>query len=223
MKLQKELNKYFDHTLLKPEATMAQIDKLCNEAREYDFYSVCVNTCYVARCYENLKDTDVKIAAVVGFPLGACTTETKAFETAEALKEGASEIDMVLNVGVFKDADYDYIRDDIKAVVCAAEPYNALVKVILETCLLSDDEIVEACKLAMDAGAHFVKTSTGFNTGGATEHHVALMKKTVGDKLQVKASGAIRDYETCMKMIEAGADRIGASASVKIMEAYNVK
>lgn len=220
MKLKKALNKYFDHTLLKPEATCEQIDKLCEEAAEYDFYSVCVNSCYVARCTEKLHGTDVKIAAVVGFPLGACTSRTKAFETEEACMDGASEVDMVLNVGVFKNGDYDYIREDIYAVVEAAAKYNAIVKVILETCLLTDDEIVEACKLAKEAGAHFVKTSTGFNSGGATVADVALMKKTVGDALEVKASGGIRDYDTAAAMIEAGADRIGASASVAIMEVY---
>lgn len=220
MKLKKALNKYFDHTLLKPEATCEQIDKLCEEAAEYDFYSVCVNSCYVARCTEKLHGTDVKIAAVVGFPLGACTSRTKAFETEEACMDGASEVDMVLNVGVFKNGDYDYIREDIYAVVEAAAKYNAIVKVILETCLLTDDEIVEACKLAKEAGAHFVKTSTGFNSGGATVADVALMKKTVGDALEVKASGGIRDYDTAVAMIEAGADRIGASASVAIMEVY---
>lgn len=220
MNMKKPLNKYFDHTLLKPEATAEQIDKLCAEAAKYDFYSVCVNSCYVARCMENLRGTEVKIAAVVGFPLGACTSRTKAFETEEACMDGASEVDMVLNVGVFKDGDYDYIRDDIYAVVEAAAKYNAIVKVILETCLLSPEEIAEACKLAKEAGAHFVKTSTGFNNGGATVADVALMKKTVGDALEVKASGGIRDYDTAMAMIEAGADRIGASASVAIMEVY---
>ena len=221
MKLPKPLNKYFDHTLLKPEATNDQIDKLLEEAREYDFYSVCVNTCYVSRCYDALKDTDVKVAAVVGFPLGACTTQSKVFETQEAFMDGASEVDMVLNVGKFKSGDNDYVRDDIRAVADAAHNFGGILKVILETCLLTDDEIVEACKLSMEAGADFVKTSTGFSTGGATEHDVKLMKETVGDHLSVKASGGIRDYEQCMKMIEAGADRIGASASVKIMEVYN--
>lgn len=221
MNLTKPLNKYFDHTLLKPEATASQIDKLCDEAREWDFYSVCVNSCYVSRCTDNLRGTDVKVAAVVGFPLGACTSASKAFETEEACKDGAREVDMVLNVGIFKTGDYDYIRDDIAAVVEAASKYGAIVKVILETCLLSDDEIVEACKLSKEAGAHFVKTSTGFNAGGATAENVALMKKTVGDTLEVKASGGIRDYDTAMAMIEAGADRIGASASVAIMEVYN--
>ena len=221
MKLTKPLNKYFDHTLLKPEATNEQIDALCEEARQYDFYSVCVNTCYVSRCYDALRGTDVKVAAVVGFPLGACTTQSKVFETKEAFMDGASEVDMVLNVGKFRSGDNDYIRDDIRAVAEAAHSFGGIVKIILETCLLSDEEIAEACKLSMEAGADFVKTSTGFSTGGATAEDVALMKKTVGDHLQVKASGGIRDYDQCMKMIEAGADRIGASASVKIMEVYN--
>ena len=220
MILPKPLNKYFDHTLLKPEATNEQIDELCEEAAKYDFYSVCVNTCYVARCYDNLKETDVKVAAVIGFPLGACTTQSKVFEAQEAFMDGAAEVDMVLNVGKFRSGDNDYIRDDIRAVVDVARTFGGVVKVILETCLLTETEIVEACKLSMEAGADFVKTSTGFNSGGAKEEDVALMKQTVGDHISVKASGGIRDYETCMKMIEAGADRIGASASVKIMEVY---
>lgn len=218
MKLAKPLNKYFDHTLLKPEATQAQIEQLCAQARQYDFFSVCVNTCYVGLCADLLKGSDVKIAAVVGFPLGACTTATKVFETEEACKDGASEIDMVLNVGLFKDGRFDDVRDDIREVVVAAEAFGAIVKVILETCLLDQVEIVEACKLAKESGAHFVKTSTGFNSGGATAEDVALMKKTVGSEMEVKASGGIRDYKTVMAMIEAGADRIGASASVAIME-----
>lgn len=209
----KELNKYFDHTLLKPEATEAQIDKLCEEAKEYSFYSVCVNSCYVSRVSENLKGSDVKIAAVVGFPLGAMSTKAKAFEAAEATADGADEIDMVINVGMLKDRRYDDVRADIKAVADSSKA----VKVILETCLLTDDEIVKACELSEEAGADFVKTSTGFSTGGATEHHVSLMKKTVGDRLKVKASGGIRTLETTLKMINAGADRIGASASVNIM------
>ena len=163
MQLPKPLNKYFDHTLLKPEATNEQIDKLCEEAREYDFYSVCVNTCYVSRCYDALKGSDVKVAAVIGFPLGACTTQSKVFEAQEAFMDGASEVDMVLNVGKFRSGDNDYIRDDIRAVVDCARPFGGIVKVILETCLLTKTEIVEACKLAMEAGAQFVKTSTGFN------------------------------------------------------------
>ena len=177
--------------------------------------------CYASRCYDALKDTDVKVACVVGFPLGACTTQSKVFETQEAFMDGASEVDMVLNVGKFRSGDHDYVRDDIRAVVDAARAFNGVVKVILETCLLTKTEIVEACKLSMEAGADFVKTSTGFSSGGATAEDVKLMKDTVGDHMLVKASGGIRDYETCMKMIEAGADRIGASASVKIMEVYN--
>ena len=214
----KPLNKYFDHTLLTAEAKPVDIEKLCAEAKEYDFYSVCVNSCYVEEAAKILKDTDVKIAAVVGFPLGACTTETKAFETEEACRGGASEVDMVLNVGMLK-ADRDsYVEEDIRAVVRAAGKYNAIVKVILETCLLTDEEVVKACNLSKTAGAHFVKTSTGFSSGGATVHHVSLMKKTVGEALQVKASGGIRDYETARAMIDAGADRIGASATVSIMK-----
>ena len=218
MNLVKPLNKYFDHTILKADATLAQVEKLCKEALEYDFYSVCVNSCYVKACRDYLADSDVKIAAVVGFPLGACTTLTKAFETEEACKDGASEIDMVINVGALKDGKTDYVLEDIRAVVQAAHKHNALVKVIIETCLLSDDEKVTACKLSEEAGADFVKTSTGFSTGGATAEDIALMKSVVGDRLQVKASGGIRDYQTTMKMIEAGADRIGASASVNIMK-----
>ena len=218
--LKKPLNKYFDHTLLKPEATNEQIDLLCAEAREYDFFSVCVNTCHVARCYDNLKGTDVKVAAVVGFPLGACLPEVKAYETREAFMNGASEIDMVLNVGKFKSGDYDYVRDDIRAVTDAAAVFNGTVKVILENCLLTKEEIAEACKLSVEGGAQFVKTSTGFSTGGALVEDVAIMRETVGDRAQVKASGGIRDLKTCLEMIDAGADRIGASATVKIMEEY---
>lgn len=214
----KPLNKYFDHTLLKAEAKPVDIEKLCAEAKEYDFYSVCVNSCYVEEAAKLLKGTDVKIAAVVGFPLGACTTETKAFETEEACRGGASEVDMVLNVGMLKAGRDSYVEEDIRAVVRAAGKYNAIVKVILETCLLTDEEVVKACNLSKTAGAHFVKTSTGFSSGGATVHHVSLMKKTVGEALQVKASGGIRDYETAKAMIDAGADRIGASATVAIMK-----
>lgn len=214
----KPLNKYFDHTLLKPEAQPSHIEKLCSEAKEYDFYSVCVNSCYVAQAAKELAGTDVKIAAVVGFPLGACTTSAKAFETEEACKAGASEVDMVLNIGMLKAGEDAFVETDIRAVVDAASKYDAIVKVILETCLLTDEEVVKACNLSKSAGAHFVKTSTGFSTGGATVHHVKLMKATVGDALEVKASGGIRNYETVKAMIEAGADRIGASATVAIMK-----
>ncbi|QHI73036.1 deoxyribose-phosphate aldolase [Aminipila terrae] len=216
----KKLNNYFDHTLLKAEATEADIKKLCAQAKEYDFYSVCVNGCYVPLAVEELKDTDVKVAVVVGFPLGAVSTEVKAFETDWVCGQGAKEVDMVINVGALKEARYEYVKDDICAVVALADEHDAIVKVILETCLLTDEEIIKACELSMEAGAQFVKTSTGFSTGGATEQHVALMRKTVGSRAKVKASGAIRDLETTLKMIEAGADRIGASASVAIMNDY---
>ena len=217
-KIMKPLNKFFDHTLLKPEATAEQITALCNEAKEYDFYSVCVNSCYTALASKLLFGTDVKVAVVVGFPLGASTTETKVFETNQCCINGASEIDMVLNIGKLKDRDFDFVKNDIKAVVETAAQHDAIVKVILETCLLSDEEIVMACELSKASGASFVKTSTGFNSGGATAKHVRLMKDTVGSDMLVKASGGIRDYKTVLEMIDAGADRIGASASVDIMK-----
>ena len=211
-----KLNKYIDHTLLKADATNEQITKLCNEAKEYDFASVCVNTSYVPLCKELLKDSDVNVCCVVGFPLGAMDTVSKAFEAKTAVTNGAKEVDMVINIGKLKDKDYDYVTNDIKEVVLASKP--AIVKVIIETCLLTDEEKVEACKCAMKANAEFVKTSTGFSTNGATVEDVALMKKTVGDTSKVKAAGGIRSYEDAMKMIEAGADRLGCSAGIKIME-----
>lgn len=214
------LNKYFDHTILKADATEADIKKLCEEAKEYGFYSVCVNGCYVPLAVDLLKDSDVKVAVVVGFPLGAAAPESKAFETDWACEQGASEIDMVINVGALKDGRYETVLDDIISVVGQADEHDAIVKVILETCLLTDEEIVKACELSMEAGADFVKTSTGFSTGGATEQHVALMRETVREQMKVKASGGIRDLETTLKMIDAGADRIGASASVAIVKEY---
>ncbi len=214
----KPLNKYFDHTLLKAEASEADIKKLCAEAKEYDFYSVCVNGCYVKLAANELKGTDVKVAAVIGFPLGAMSMESKIFETTDVCEKGASEVDMVLNVGALKEGRFEYVKDEISACVAAADEFDADVKVILETCYLSDEQIVKACELAVSAGAEFVKTSTGFGSGGATVHHVELMRKTVGNLAQVKASGGIRDYDTCMAMINAGADRIGASASIAILK-----
>ncbi len=214
----KPLNKYFDHTLLKAEASESDIKKLCAEAREYDFYSVCVNGCYVELAAKELAGTDVKVAAVIGFPLGAMSMESKVFETTDVCEKGAREVDMVLNVGALKEGRYEYVEDEIAACVAAADEYDADVKVILETCYLSDEQIIKACELSVSAGAEFVKTSTGFGTGGATVHHVELMRKTVGNLAQVKASGGIRDYETCMAMINAGADRIGASASIAILK-----
>ncbi len=214
----KELNRYFDHTLLKPEATEDDINKLCGEAREYGFYAVCVNSCYVPLAAELLEGSDVKVTSVVGFPLGTCSMDVKAFETEWVCSEGAKEIDMVIHIGALKEGRYDYVRQDIATIVAVAIEYNAIVKVILETCLLTDEEIVKACELSMEAGASFVKTSTGFSKEGATARHVALMKKTVGSNLQVKASGGIRDLAKVREMIEAGAERIGASASVEIFK-----
>lgn len=218
-----ELAKYIDHTILKPEATFEDIDKLCDEAMEHGFYSVCVNSCYVEQAVKRLSESDVKVAATVGFPLGACSKEGKAFEAQEAVKMGAQEIDMVINVGLLKSGDYYRVQEDIEAVVKAAKQINpkAIVKVIIETCLLNENEKVSACQIAKNAGADFVKTSTGFNTGGATYEDVQLMKKLVGDNMGVKASGGIRNLKTALAMIEAGATRIGASSGIAILEEYD--
>lgn len=210
-----KLSKYIDHTILKADACKEDIKKICEEAIEYDFASVCVNQFYTDMVHVLLKDSDVMTCTVVGFPLGASEPSVKAFETVEAIKAGADEIDMVINVGALKDKNYDFVQHDISEVVKAAQ--GKTVKVILETCLLTKDEIVKACELSVAAGAHFVKTSTGFSTGGATVEDVTLMKSTVGDKALVKASGGVRDYETAMAMINAGASRIGASAGVAIV------
>ena len=201
--------------------TSKEIDKLLEEAIKYDFKSVCVNPCNVKYCSEKLQGTDVLVCTVIGFPLGANTKEVKAFETKDAINNGAQEVDMVINVGQAKAHNWEYVYGDIKAVVDAAN--GTLVKVILETCYLTDEEIVEASKCALKANANFVKTSTGFGTGGATVEAVKLMKETVGDKLEVKASGGVRTHADCMKMIENGASRIGTSNSVDIMENKEVK
>ncbi len=214
----KDFNEYFDHTVLKADATEDDIIKLCEEAKQYSFYAICVNACYAALAKKHLKGSTVKLACVIGFPLGACGTEPKIFETEWACLQGAEEIDMVIAVGALKDGKIDFVKEEIQKVVVAASTYNATVKVILETCLLSDKEVITACRLAREAGAAFVKTSTGFSADGASVHHVALMKKEVGDTMQVKASGGIRTLEKTMELIEAGADRIGASASVSIMK-----
>ncbi len=213
-----KINKYVDHTLLKPTATSAQITELCLQAKEYDFASVCVNTCYVPLAKEILKDTDVKVCCVVGFPLGAMSSISKAFETTQAVKDGATEIDMVINIGAAKEGNWKYVEDDIRAVVEAAQ--GNTVKVIIETCLLTDEEKVEACKCSLNAKAHFVKTSTGFSTAGATVEDVKLMKETVKDNCLVKAAGGIRSLADAKMMIAAGADRLGCSAGIKIMEEY---
>ncbi|MCA0384111.1 MAG: deoxyribose-phosphate aldolase [Firmicutes bacterium] len=208
--------KTIDHTILKPNVTDAEVIKVCDEAKEYGFFSVCVNPYFVPLVAEQLKGSDVKVTSVIGFPLGANTSIIKAAEAKQAVEDGANEIDMVINVSALKDGKYDFVQSDIKAVVDAIAG-KAILKVILETCLLTKDEIVKASELSKAAGANFVKTSTGFSTGGATEEDVRLMKQTVGDALEVKASGGVRDFETAKKMIEAGATRIGASASVDIV------
>ncbi|HEM2865921.1 TPA: deoxyribose-phosphate aldolase [Streptococcus suis] len=210
-----KLNKYIDHTILKPETTQEQVEKILAEAKEYDFASVCVNPTWVALAAESLKDSDVKVCTVIGFPLGANTPAVKAFETKDAISNGADEIDMVINIGALKTGNYDLVLEDIKAVVAASG--DKLVKVIIEACLLTDDEKVKACQLSQEAGADYVKTSTGFSTGGATVADVALMRRTVGPDMGVKASGGARSYEDAIAFIEAGASRIGASSGVAIM------
>lgn len=204
-----------DHTALKPETTKGDILKLTAEAKEYRFASVCVNPTWVKLASTELAGTGVDVCTVIGFPLGANTTAVKAFETSEAIQNGATEVDMVINIGELKDKNDDVVLSDIKAVVEAAK--GTLVKVIIETCLLTDDEKVRACQLAVEAGADFVKTSTGFSTGGATATDIALMRKTVGPNIGVKASGGVRTKEDVLQMIEAGATRIGASAGVAIV------
>lgn len=211
-----KLNKYIDHTLLKADASQEQIETLIEEAKKYDFASVCVNPTWVSFAAKALKTTDVKVCTVIGFPLGANTPELKAFETSDAIQNGANEVDMVINIGALKSRNFDLVERDIRAVVEAAK--GTLVKVIIETCLLTDDEKVKACQIAQKAGADFVKTSTGFSTGGATVADVALMRKTVGPDMGVKASGGARSYEDALAFIKAGATRIGASSGVAIME-----
>lgn len=212
-----DLSRFIDHTLLKPEATKSEIEKLCAEAEKYNFASVCINPSYVSLCEKILRDTSVKVCTVIGFPLGATTTETKAFEAEQALRVGAKEIDMVINVGMLKSGEYDYVENDIFAVVTTGRRYGALTKVILETALLTDEEKIKACLLAKRAGADFVKTSTGFSKGGATVGDIALMRKVVGSAMGVKASGGVRTREDAIALVASGADRIGASASVKIV------
>lgn len=205
-----------DHTILKPDATKDDIKKICTEAKKYQFASVCVNPFYVKYAKSLLKDTNVKIASVIGFPLGSTPREVKAFEARHAINDGAEELDMVINIGALRDKDYDIVLDDIKAVVNESRD-KALVKIIIETCLLTNEEKVKACEIAKEAGADYVKTSTGFSTGGATVDDVKLMRGVVGKDMGVKASGGIRDYEKAKAMIDAGASRIGASSSVKIV------
>ena len=208
--------KLIDHTILKANATKEDVMKVIEEAKEYKFASVCINPTWVKLAAEELTGHDVDVCTVIGFPLGASTTETKAFETKDAIAKGATEVDMVINVGALKDGDDELVEKDIYEVVQAAKG-KALVKVIIETCLLTDEEKVRACELSVKAGADFVKTSTGFSTGGATAEDIALMRKTVGPNVGVKASGGVRTREDADKMVAAGASRIGASASVAIV------
>ncbi|WP_430483262.1 deoxyribose-phosphate aldolase [Rossellomorea marisflavi] len=206
-----------DHTLLKPEATKEQVEILCQEAKEYTFASVCVNPTWVSYAHELLEGTQVKVCTVIGFPLGASTPEVKAFETKDAIANGATEVDMVINIGALKSGDDALVKRDMEAVVAASKG-KALSKVIIETCLLTDEEKVKACKLAVEVGADYVKTSTGFSTGGATVADITLMRETVGPDIGVKASGGVRSLEDAQNMIEAGATRLGASSGVKIMQ-----
>lgn len=214
-----DINKYIDHTQLAADATKDKIKKLCDEAKEYDFASVCVNSCWVKYCAEELKNSSVNVCTVVGFPLGAMVTRAKAYEAKCAVEDGADEVDMVINIGALHDKDYSLVEEDIREVKKACG--DKLLKVIIEACLLSDEEKVKACELAAAAGADYVKTSTGFSKSGATAEDVALMRKTVGDKLGVKAAGGIRDSETAKKMIAAGASRLGCSAGIAIMKGMN--
>ena len=206
--------KLFDHTILKADATREMVERVCREAREHHFMSVCVNSYYTGFVADELQGSDVRVCTVVGFPLGQMSTKAKAAETRIAVEDGADEIDMVINVGALKGGDDAVVFEDIRAVRKACE--GKVLKVIIETCLLNEEEKVRACRLAMEAKADFVKTSTGFSTGGATKEDVALMRKTVGDTMGVKASGGIRDKEKSVEMLEAGADRLGTSATITI-------
>ena len=210
------LNKYIDHTILKATASNSDVQKLCEEAIEHEFYSVCVNGCYVVDAKHLLQGTDVKIAAVVGFPLGAMTTAAKIFEAKEAVENGASEIDMVINVAKLKDGEFEYVENEIRQIKEAIG--DNVLKVIIETCYLTDEEKVKACELSLVAKADFVKTSTGFGTGGATYEDVKLMKSVVGDNAKVKASGGVRDKETAQKYVELGAERLGTSSGIDIVK-----
>lgn len=211
-------SKYFDHTILKADATEKEIINLCEEAKKYNFASVCVNPCYVKKCVEILRESNVDVCTVVGFPLGSMTTEAKLFETEQALKDNADEIDMVINIGKLKDKDYDYVKNEIHLLKKACG--NKILKVIIETCLLTDEEKIKACELSKEAGADFVKTSTGMSKAGAKKEDIILMKKVVGNDLGVKASGGIKDLNSAKIMIDAGATRIGCSSTVNIMKDY---
>lgn len=210
------LNKYIDHTILKATASSSDVQKLCEEAIEHEFYSVCVNGCYVADAKHLLQGTDVKVAAVVGFPLGAMTTAAKVFEAKDAVENGASEIDMVINVAKLKDGEFEFVKNEIRQIKEAIG--DNVLKVIIETCYLTDEEKVKACELSLAAKADFVKTSTGFGTDGATYEDVKLMKSVVGDNAKVKASGGVRDKETAQKYVDLGAERLGTSSGIDIVK-----
>ena len=210
------MNRMIDHTLLKAESSQDQIKQLCQEAKDYDFFSVCVQPTWISLCKEELAGSGIKIATVIGFPLGANTTETKVFEAKDAIEKGADEIDMVINIGALKSGQDQLVEDEIRAIKEAIGDH--ILKVIIETCLLTEDEKIKACQLTLKAGGDYVKTSTGFSTGGAKLEDVKLMKDQVKDQAKVKASGGIRDFATAQKMVEAGADRLGVSAGIAIVE-----
>lgn len=212
-----DLAKYIDHTILAPNATEEQVEKIISEALEYGFASVCINPYWVKKVAQGLADSDVKVCTVIGFPLGANKTSIKVSEAKEAIADGADELDMVINIGELKAKHYDVVKADIKAVVDVCHAESKLVKVIIEACLLTDEEKIKACELSKEAGADYVKTSTGFSTGGATVADIELMRKTVGPDIGVKASGGIHSKEEALALIEAGASRLGASAGVKIV------
>ena len=211
-----QLSKYIDHTLLKADASKQAIINLCNEAKEYNFKSVCVNTCNIELCKKQLEGSDVLVCCVIGFPLGAMTTAAKVFETSNAIELGADEVDMVINIGRLKDKDYDYVTDEIRQIKKACK--DKTLKVIIETCLLTDEEKIEACKCVLEAKADFVKTSTGFSTGGASFEDVKLMKDVVKDNCLIKAAGGVKTKDDFLKMIELGANRIGTSSGTKLIE-----
>ncbi len=218
----KEFSKYFDHTLLKPDAKLTDIRQLCSEAIEHNFASVCVNGCYTADAAKLLEGSGVKVSAVAGFPLGAMTTAAKLAEISDAIENGADEIDVVINVGAVKEKRREYVQNELSALTELCHEHDTVIKVIIEACLLTSEEIMTACRIAVKAGADYVKTSTGFSTGGAEVHQIRLMKKMTAGKAKIKAAGGIRTLEDAQKMIAAGADRLGCSASVSIMREYEM-
>lgn len=218
-----KFSKYFDHTCLKPYATRKDMAKLCEEAKKYDFMMVAINSTQTKLCKELLKETDIHVGAAISFPLGQTTIETKVFETKDAIANGADEIDYVINIIELKEKNYDYIKEEMTQIVDVCRKHNVISKVIFENCYLTDEEKIKLCEIALEVKPDFIKTSTGFGTGGATVEDVKLMKSIVKDTVKVKAAGGIRDLDTCLKMIEAGAERIGTSSAIKITEAYNNK